>query len=157
MTLSLHEQCLDAAKAKIEALTLSAPWTATEVHKRKFPWNRDTLADGSQAVIFVTPVNDRIRPATNVGDDFDYGVQITAALKTNMKLVEGMADTLLIREQLMRAFLPVHGALPLAGLSAVYNVLVEPGPVIDPSSFERMYDVSAFVIRCICRRNRGGA
>lgn len=154
MTLSLHERCMDAAVTKIQTLTITPPWTTQNVFKRKFPWNRDALASGVDAALFVTPFNVRQRQVLNQSDDYDCGVQITAALKTNLSLTEGMSDVLSIRQQLERAFLPQAGAAALAGVTEVYNVLVEQGPVIDPASFERMYDVSAFVIRCIARVTR---
>lgn len=152
---AIHDQCLDAAVAKIQALQLPAPWGSEAVAKRKFPWNRGMLAGGEKALVLVTPINDRTRQVLNQSDDFELGCQITAAVKSNESLTEHLSADLLCREQLMNAFLPVAGQLPLAGVPEIYNVTVEPGPVIDPASFDRMYDVSAFIIRCFNRRTRG--
>lgn len=153
--LAVHEQCLDAAVAKIQALSLPSPWTSERVYKRKFPWNRNAIEQSGDAAIFVTPLNDRTQARTNQQNDFGLGCQITAAVKTNLDLTDKLDADLLCREHLMSAFLPVHGSEPLAGVSDVYDVLIEPAPVIDPGSFDAMYDVSAFVIRCMNRRNRG--
>lgn len=154
--LSIHEQCLDAAAAKIAALDMEPPWTAIKIIKQKFPWNRGVLLEKDElAAIWVTPLNDQIRPVLNQADDFGLGVQITAAQKTNQHLTDGLTADLLCRQQLINAFLPVAGQAALAGVAEVHDVRIEPGPVIDPAAFGAQYDVSAFVIRCFNRRTRG--
>lgn len=152
---AVFDQCLDAAVAEIQALQLPAPWGSEAVAKRKFPWNRGMLAGGEKALVLVTPLNDRTRQVLNQSDDFEYGIQITAAVKSNEHLTEYLSADLLCRQQLMNAFFPVAGQAALSGVSQIYNVTVESGPVIDPASFDRMYDVSAFIIRCFERRTRG--
>ncbi len=152
---AIHWQCLDGIAEKLRALTLPAPWLADTIIVRKFPWNRGLLSAGIDAGIFVTPVADRIEYATNLSDDFGLGVQVTAAIVGNQDLTSNLAEQLLNRQQIIGGLLPVAGQAALPGVPDVYDVRIEPGPVIDPGAFERQYDVSAVVVRCLNRRQRG--
>ncbi|MCI0358643.1 MAG: hypothetical protein L0211_09175 [Planctomycetaceae bacterium] len=152
---AIFDQCLDAIVAKIQALSLPAPWQTIDVVRRKFPWKRSLILPDIQAGIFVTPLNDRFVQVTNQADDWGEAIQITAAQATNLDLENGLPADLLCRQQLVDAFLPVHGQAPLSGVDSVYNIVIEPGPIIDPGAFQQNFDVSAIVARCLVRRTRG--
>lgn len=147
-------QCLDAIVAKLQALSLPPPWQSEPIVSRRFPWNRGTITPDIKAGIFVPPLSDQYRQSTNQSDDWGLGCQVTAVQASNMGLVSGMSAHLLCRQQLVNALLPVAGQAALAGVSDVMNVIIEPGPVIDPAAFQNQYDVGAIVARCITRQAR---
>lgn len=148
-------QCLDAIVAKLQALDLPPPWNPENIKSQRFPWNRSLINADIKAGIFVSPLSDQIRQATNQGDDIGYGCQVTVIQASNQELVDGMSSALLCRQQITNALLPVSGQAALSGVSEVMNVVIEPGPVIDPVAFQNQYDVGAIVARCITRQTRG--
>lgn len=148
------QKCLDALVAKFKALSLPSPWSSANITSRKYPWNRGFLTDAIDGAVFVTPLNDRITPAQNESDDWGLAVQVTAAQKSNEDLTTGLSADLLCRQQLINAVLPRPGQAALPGVDNVYDLRIEPGPVIDEGAFKENYDVGAFVVRCIARRTR---
>jgi hypothetical protein len=153
---SLFYQCLTAIQAKIQALSLPSPWTDPDnVFVRKFPWNRTAIAESATAGIWITPLSDQFRFVNNQADDWGLGIQITAGQASNFDLSTGITADLMLRQQIIGALLPTAGEQPLAGVSEVINIVIEPGPVLDAGAFQQNYDVGAFVARCIARRTRG--
>ncbi len=144
------DQKLDGVVAKIQTLALSG-YTAADVLKRKFPWNRNSPSRG----IFVTPLADEFRYVLNQADDFRDSIQVTTVNPSNQDLEGGIQAHLMIRQQLVNAFLPNHGNPALAGVSVVHDVEVRPGPVFDARSFEAHFDVSIIVVIPVSRRTRG--
>lgn len=151
---AIFDQCMDAIVAKIQSLTLPSPWLAANVKRYKVPFNRNMLTDSVAAGIFVAPANERIAGAMNDADDFGLGIGVTVARKGNQDLTANLSAELLCREQIQNALLPSRGQPALAGVDDVYDVQIEPGPVIDPGAFLAQYDIGGFTARCINRRNR---
>lgn len=152
---ALFNQCCDAIVAKIQALSLPSPWLPANVLKVKFPWTRTLIQGTVSAGIWVSPVSDQIKQSLNQSDDWGEAVQITAAQISNTVLTTGLPAHLLCRQQIVDALLPVAGQSALAGVTDVYNVVIESGPVIDQASFQMQFDVGAIVARCMIRRTRG--
>lgn len=152
---AIFDQCMDAIVAKIQALSLPFPWAAAAVKKYKVPFNRNMLGDGVDAGIFVAPANERINPVLNCADDFGEGIGITVARKGNQDLTAHLSAELLCRQQLANALLPSHGEQALPGVPDIYDVQIEPGPVIDPGAFLAQYDIGSLTVRCLNRRTRG--
>lgn len=153
--LSIFEQCLDGVVAKLQALTLPSPWESAAIVKQKVPWNRGMVSLTKDASIFVTPINEQFASVLNTADDFGAGVQVTLVRKGNQHLTDHLSAELLCRQQVANALLPSHGEQALPGVPDVYDVRIEPGPVIDAGAFLAQYDVGALVIRCLNRRSRG--
>jgi len=148
--LSIYEQCLDSVLATLQALSLSGISSANIV-RRKVAWERRITLPG----IIVTPPADTNGPATNGQNDFAYDVLLTIAQASNEDLTANLSRHLLWRQIITGTFLPVAGQAALAGVSAVHDVEVIHGPVVDGGSFKIGEDVQQLTVRCISRRNRG--
>lgn len=153
--LSIFEQCLDGIVAKLQTLTLPSPWESAAVVKQKVPWNRGMVSLTKDASIFVTPQSEQLTPILNTADDFGEGVQVTLVRKGNQHLTENLSAELRCRQQVANALLPAHGEQALPGVPDIYDVRIEPGPVLDAGAFQAQYDVGALVVRCLNRRSRG--
>jgi len=135
-------RCLDAVAAGIQGLGLSGSPT---VVKQKFPWNAGAISPG----IFLSLVPESVTPATNKADDIGYGVMVTMIRASNHNLTIADGKTALgWREAISAAF----RSKPLAGVSEVYTVRCEPTSVFWAEGFKEQYDVSALVLRCVCRK-----
>lgn len=110
---------------------------------RKLPWDDGVAHPG----VFIVPVPEIEKPATNASDDVGFGVQITIA-QTGNRYTEAYADQLYYwRETAMGLF----RSRRLAGVSDVHNCTIEPRPVIDPAAFAALVDATAFVVRAWVR------
>lgn len=141
-------RCLTGVQAVIQGLSLTGI-SSGQVYVRKVPWDRDITKPG----IIVCPVKETSDPkaGTNERDDIGYGVHVVLIRASNQDAEVNLALHLKQREQISRAL----RHQPLAGVSEIYTVFIEPGPVIDPVSFAQQYDVQALVARCISREVRG--
>jgi hypothetical protein len=139
-------QCLTAVQSVIQSLSLSGV-SATDIKVWKTPW----VARLNQLPgIVITPVPEKITPATNQKDDVEYGVSVAMARVSNQSQTDGMATVLKWREQISRAL----RYKPLTGVSEVYTVRVEPGQVFWEPAFQAQHDVGALTIRCVAREPR---
>lgn len=145
-----YQQILDAVADQIGALSL-AGLPSAEVFVRKLPWNKNNTEPG----IHVTPTRETIDRVTTSHDDFGYGVQVTIVQPSNQHLTKNLETELDWRRSLIQAFQPTHLQLPLAGVAGVFDVRIEPGPVIDPSTFLLQYDAQAVLLRFFTREVRG--
>lgn len=146
----LYQQVLDAVADKIGALSL-AGLPSAEIFVRKLPWNKNNTEPG----IHVTPTRETVDRVTTSHDDFGYGVQVTIVQPSNQNLTKNLETELDWRRSLIQAFQPTSVQLPLAGVGEVFDVRIEPGPVIDPSTFLLQYDVQAVLLRFFTREVRG--
>lgn len=146
----LYQQILDAVADQIGTLSL-AGLTSSEIFVRKLPWNRNSVEPG----IHVTPTRETIERVVTSHDDFGYGVQVTIVQPGNQHLTRDLETELDWRRSLIQAFQPTQDQPPLAGVSEVYDVRIEPGPVIDPPSFLLQHDVQAVLLRFFTREIRG--
>lgn len=151
---ALWFQCLDAIVAKLQTLSLQPPWQSDRIVSQKFPWNRALLKADIREGIYVTPLNDQYAQRTNQSDDWGLGCQITVVQATNQHLTNGLSAAMLCRQQIVNALLPKAGEAVLAAVPEVLNLIIEPGPAIDPAAFQLQYDVGAIVARCIVRQTR---
>ena len=119
-------------------------------YKRKLPWDVGVNLPG----LFMAPVpelEDKDK-GTNASDDVGYGVQITIVQASNRDL-EANADRLYYwREEAMDTFRSKR--LAGTGDANIHLVDIETRPVIDPASFARQIDATAFVLRCWTRKMR---
>jgi len=146
----LYQQILDAVADKVGALSLSG-LVSSEVFVRKLPWNKNSVEPG----IHITPTRETIEQVVTSHDDFGYGVQVTIVQPSNQNLTKNLETELDWRRSLIQAFQPTHVQLPLPGVGEVFDVRVEPGPVIDPSTFLLQHDVQAVLLRFFTREVRG--
>lgn len=156
---AIYFQILEAVQAKIDALAFNSIDkllidSVTEqitTYVSKFPWNRNDMRRG----IHITPTRETIERVVNSSDDFAFGVQVTVVQASNQDLTTGIEEEMELRQRLIGAFQPTPTQEPLAGVSDVFDVVIEPGPVFDPSSFLNQHDVQALLLRFKVRRQRG--
>lgn len=113
----------------------------------KLPWIE---ADSQLPGVVLTPVPEIEKPATNASDDIGYGVQVTIAQPSNRNLTSDADRMFYWRETIMGLFRHKR----VSGVSASYNTLIEPKPVIDPAAFSNLFDATAFVVRVWTRKQR---
>ncbi len=153
-SLAVYEQCLNGVLAKMQSLTLTGI-SSSNMAVGKFPWHDRVLPDKTAPGVAVTPLRDSLTPVTNGQNDLAYDVLVTIWRASNQNMTDNLTNHLKWRETSMDAFQVVSGQAALAGVSAVHNVEVTPGPVYDVGSFQANFDVEQFTVRCISRRNRG--
>lgn len=141
-TTAIFYQCLLAVQSIIQGLALDGIASA-DVVVQKLPWDRRITKPG----ILIHPRTEQIFPATNESDDVGYAVMVTMISASNEDLVTDLDRLTLWREQISRGF----RHKPLPGVGCVYTVKVEPGVVVLPEGFSKMYDVGALTLRCISR------
>lgn len=164
-TQSPHYQCLLAAQARVQALSL--PGLAAEsVIWRKLPLDR--LLGASQPTslpcVLLTPVKESMDPAQGLSalDDVVYGVQCTIVAADNQEptLQANFAQYTLWRWKIAMAFrlqsltgVTVKvGGQPQPG---IYNAYVEPAEVVLPAAWSANLYASALLLRFVSREPRG--
>lgn len=117
--------------------------TGRTIQHVKMPWAVAATHPG----IFLVPVPETIKDATNAQDDYLWGVAVylTTASNRDVRSSGGTADLDAIcydRQRMMRL---CHRKVVLS--SPKLWGTVEPGAVIDPSAFALNFDLSAFTVR----------
>ena len=143
---AIFKQCLDATTTQIKSLSLSGVSNDNIVVK-KLPWDRNVSKPG----IFIHPVRETLRQATNASDDVGYGIQVVMVQAANQDLTSNFNRILMWRQQISRHFR--YQRLP--GVSEVHQCIVIPQDVISPGAFANQFDVSVLLIRCMCDEPRG--
>jgi hypothetical protein len=115
--------------------------------QKKFPWKLNTALPG----LFLSPVPELEKNATNVSDDIGHGVQVTIAQVGNQDLESNMDRLFFWREKAMRVF---RNRVPDGMPADVYKCEIEPRPIVDPAAFVGQVDATAFVVRCWARTTR---
>lgn len=150
---SITQTILDAIDTALQAkIGVGSGATHTialaNFYKRKLPWDVGVNLPG----LFMTPVPELAGTSTNTSDDVGYGIQITIVQASNRDL-EANADRLYYwREEAMDAFRSKR--LAGSGDANIHLVDIETRPVIDPASFARQIDATAFVLRLWTRKVR---
>lgn len=152
--LPIYEQCLNAVLAKLQALTLTGLEPGNMI-AGKFPWRERLLPNKDLAGVTITPPRDSLTPVNSGQNDLAYDCLVTFWNASNQSMQSNFTNHLNWRQTSMDAFQVVSGQAALAGVSAVHNVEVIPGPVFDAGSFVANFDVGQFTLRCLHRRNRG--
>jgi hypothetical protein len=146
---AIWDQLLDAVVTKLKAMSLTGITTAN-IDKQKLPWNLERITEG----VYVSPVRETSSEANNIKDDVRYGVQITMFSASNKDLTTNLDRLLLWRQEISWAFR--SQAMP-GMLAQVFDVTLEPGPVIDIGAWKEQFDASTLVLRCRSRESRGAA
>lgn len=152
---AVHDQCLVAAQARIQALTL-AGITSSNIIIRKIPTDRDIGGDGTYdfPAIVISPLGIENQPpsgGTNARDDVGYPVLISFLAADNQDLTTNRERYLKWRETVNRAFRSQR----LTGVSEVYICRVQPGPIVSPAAFWKNVYHSSLLVQCISRETRG--
>ena len=148
---SVMGSILDAMETALEAAIGAGSGATHEIAtadfvQRKFPWDVGASLPG----VFLSPVPELEKDATNASDDIGHGVQVTVAQTGNRSLTSNMDRLFYWREQAMGVFRNKR----LSGVSDVYQCKIEPRPIIDPAAFAGQVDATAFVVRCWARTQR---
>jgi len=151
--LSTTKDILDAMQAAMIAAWGDASGVANIIADanhfiRKLPWE-DPSEDDLPGV-YLVPVPELIKDATNASDDYGFGVQVTIAQDSNRNLTANADRLFWWRETGMGLFYNKR----LSGIDGSYKCVVEPKPVIDPANFRDMVDATAFVVRVWVRKQR---
>jgi len=145
---SIYKQLLDYTAATITSLSLTG---LTGVHKKKLPW--DAKLAGKQCVVAVHKEN-KVEQSTNLAYDAGYGVIVTFFHADNPGKLDADEDAFYQwRQDTIAAFInqPITSITP-----QVYQVTVEPGPVIDSGAWKQNKTAQQFVLRFWIRHNRPG-
>ena len=149
-TLSVHEQCLEAVRDMISALSLT-DITDTDVIVQKFAWNTTpaTITEG----IFVCPSGEINQPTSNQRNTVIYPVLVVFVAKSNRVLTTGLSRMLTWREQVRRAAdsAPTATNAIVAAVSELYRCEVQPGECFNWTGFGAMWDIGFLTIRCMAR------
>lgn len=137
-TQSTQMKLIESLAAIFQALTISRT-----IQTCKVPWGPGATHPG----IFLSPATEAIAGATNLSDDYNWGVQVIVTTASNRDArsagsVTDLDALCLDRERMIRACFNKR-VLTTPELWGT----VEPGPVIDPGSFANNYDVSVFLVR----------
>ena len=146
ITDAVFKQCLDAIQTQIKTLGLSGVSNDNIVVK-KLPWDHNVSKPG----VFIHPIRETLRQATNASDDVGYGIQVVMVQAANQDLTSNFNRILMWRQQISRHFR--YQRLP--GVSEVHQCIVIPQDVISPGAFANQFDVSVLLIRCMCDEPRG--
>jgi hypothetical protein len=142
---SIQKQLLDALASRIKAVELGGMPDA-QIYVRKTP----TTPGITFPAVFLIPVQEQLRVATNASDDHGYGVQLTLARAGNRDQTAN-DDWLYERRQIL---VDEFNNRRLQSMPGVHTT-VELGPVLDLGSLDGMYDSTSLVVRCWLRRRRG--
>ncbi|MFQ5495929.1 MAG: hypothetical protein ACE5EX_11175 [Phycisphaerae bacterium] len=150
---SITQTILDAIDTALQAKLGTGSGATHEIatanfYKRKLPWDVGVNLPG----LFMTPVPEIEGKSTNASDDVGYGVQITIVQASNRDLTANADRLYYWREEAMDKFRSKR--LAGSGDANIHLVEIETRPVIDPASFARQIDATAFVLRCWTRKTR---
>lgn len=150
---SITQDILDAVDTALKAKLGTSSSATNKIadanfYKRKLPWDVGVSLPG----LFMTPVPELEKPATNKSDDVGYGIQITIVQASNRDLTANADRLYYWREEAMDTFRSKR--LAGAGDANIHLVDIETRPVIDPASFARQIDATAFVLRLWTRKAR---
>lgn len=159
---SVHWQCLLAAQARIQALSLAAIDNDTSVVVKKLALERilGALKQGGLGVplpaIVLFPLAEEENPAQGVNalDDVDYGIGCLIVAVDNQEptVAALMASFLLWRQQISRSL----RNQTFAGLPAsVFSLAVRPRALYNAPAWSANYDVSLVELRFLSREARG--
>lgn len=152
---SVMGSILDAMETALEAAIGTGSGATHEIAtanfvQRKFPWDVGATLPG----LFLSPVPELEKDATNKSDDIGHGVQVTIAqdqpgATAPQRLTANMDRLFYWREQAM-------GVFRNKWLGSTPDVFckIEPRPIIDPAAFAGQVDATAFVVRCWARTQR---
>jgi hypothetical protein len=141
---SVHKQILDYVETTIEGLGLTDIDT---VYARKFTW-RQHINDLSLPCCIIAPARENLALATNKSYDMAYGIQVVLIQVCNRDYTANLDRLMKWREDVIREF---QGRSFTASDTFVWDVKIEPGPVVDQGVFLNQYDATSFVMRCYVR------
>lgn len=148
---SIEERCLLAVQAGIQDMAAAGSIGVQAAHV----YVKMALDDKNvrmPAVILTPAEPEQVRvTGTNAKDDIAYPVVVQIVDRNSQDYTAKLSPYLLWRQNAMRYFRNQR----LAGVSEVYNVEVSPEVIFDPMMPAYQYMVSAFVLRCIAREQRG--
>ncbi len=157
-----HWQCFLAAQARIQLLGLvDVPADNVIIHK--LPWDTgvdygkdDTTLRGTRGgIILSMPLQETVADASVQRDDIGYPVMCTIFAADNRDLDVNQDKYLKWRQQIFKAFRKWHPPLVAAEQHDVWQVRVEPGPVVSQMSWMKNIFSSSLVLRFISREPRG--
>lgn len=150
---SVFLRILEGVVSRLQSLSL-AGISSAEIKYQKIPWKRGSASPG----IFVSPTKESYDAKYNQANEIGYGVQVTTVMTGNNDLTANLDVQLAWRQAQRKGFEVTpyaNGGTILMGVPECYEILHEPGPVIDYGSFVNQLDVNAFVLRVFCEEPRG--
>lgn len=154
---SVHYQCLLAAQARIQGLSLSGIASAS-IRVQKVPVASADLWGATKTYAFpgiiLSPLGtERMNPmaGTNVRDDVGYPVVVSIFDADNQSVTANHNKYLLWRQKIARAFRNQR----LPGVSEIIYATVETGPILDPAQWMQNRFHSAMTLRFTSREIRG--
>lgn len=144
---AVHQQCLDAIEAVVDALALTG---INGVEQQKTPDEMRIRCD--MPAVIITPYGrpETMQGGTNQQDDLGYPVYIVFMMR-DPDDQSTQARTLLWRQQVSRAIRNQR----LAGVSEVHHCVIEPDPVLTMNPADYSLIASAMLVRCVARELRG--
>lgn len=148
----LYLDILDAVVVDLKAKMAEGEIADADILKQKLPWN---LLDKDKGA-FVTPLTESWAIRGSETRQQGYPVQVTLFRRSNQDNTSDF-DVMKWRKRISDHF----GALVkndsagafFTSVPAVFNIAIEPGPVIDEAAFRGQFDATTLVIRCITREN----
>ncbi len=154
-TESLHYQCLQAVKTRLQELALSG-MDSDNILVHEILDSRYLTKEGSNPTklpgIIITPGGaEQATGGTNTRDDIAYPVNVFIVAARNQTIDTGYKTYLQWRQQCMAALRSQR----LSGVSDQFNVKVEPGEIVNRTAWEKNFWASGFTVRFTCRETRG--
>jgi hypothetical protein len=97
------------------------------------------------------PKPETFDPTTNETSTIAYSVQVLLVRKIGTKLFTGLADMLKDREIMGRSL----SISPLPDLDCIHTVQIQPGAIYLPEQWQKSYDCSTMVFRCLTEQTTG--
>ena len=144
--MSVFMDVLNSVRDRIRGLGLTG-LSSDEIKVRRLPTDGEVYFPG----ISIHPAPERFWRGTNEREDIGYGAAVTM-VQNNDQDQDYLLDRLLTwRRTIVIDFVEDTS---LTGVSTVYTVKVEFGPVIIPGEQNINYDVSQLIIRAWSRETR---
>ena len=105
--------------------------------------------------VYITPAIERITGRGNASDTWVFRMQVTVISASN-GVVDDFAQLdafMFARQKMFEELLPTFQPI-LNSLGKAFTLDIEPGPVIDPASFDGGYDAQAFIVAVSQAKNR---
>lgn len=156
---SVHVRCLEAIAVRIRNLALPM-LAADSVVTSELPWLNRMFTPEEQyparpmPCVMICPVGAETMNAAeglNVRDDVGYPCLVVITAKADQQLRDWMPRYTLWRQSIARA----HRQGRLPGVEEIIDMTCEPGAIVVPDAFARLYWHSALVVRCKSREPRG--